>query len=205
LEVFKTMKLKKTLSIVVMLAMFGALALTASGMAFGNTEDEDYWRIELYNEWGPTATPANFTVPAGEVLRITFTLSGIPAGNYPAQLGIGGTDWFFKGDSPFVVNVTGDGTYVLEASWADDFDIAQVLVIDIAGLASALGITELGTGDTGGAAATASYTIGAAAAAAPVAVRDADGGAKAGVGDVAVASAIALVAAGAVVFSRKRK
>jgi hypothetical protein len=45
----------------------------------------------------------------------------------------------------------------------------------------------------------------AAPGTAPI-VRDAaDGGAKTGVGDVAVASAIALVAAGAVMFSRKKK
>ncbi|MDR2558800.1 MAG: hypothetical protein LBC86_04550 [Oscillospiraceae bacterium] len=200
------MKLKKALGIVVAVAMFGILALTSSAVVFGFIENDDvYWRIEIYNEWGSTGV-GDIDVPAGQNLSIAFTLSGMPDGAYTAYLGTS-ADWKFKDGSDFSVPVNGDGTYTITASWDGDVNAGQVFVIDIGpGLPAALGISE--AGETGGVTATATYTVGGEVAPLPITsdmLRDMDGGAKAGVGDAAVASAIALAAAGAVIFARKKR
>jgi hypothetical protein len=197
--------MKKAFGIIIAIAMLSTLALTASAVNFGSIEGDGWWRIEIFNEWGDTGPPsAPVVVGADEKLEITFTLSGMPAGSYTAYLGTSGS-WQFKNDSPFSVVVSGDGTYTITAQWDEGIEIEQVLVVDIEGLATALGIDPEGEGDDGGVTATATRTVSSAAAqqeAPPVRL---DGDVKAGVGDVAVASAIALVAVGAVVFSRKKK
>ena len=129
-------------------ALVAALILTlitpAVAVVSGWIEDNDaYFRIEIHNEWGNTGS-ATLDVPAGEILEVTFTIQGLSdidglSFPYTAYLGTS-ANWLFKTESPNSVNITGDGTYRIRATFDDDVDAGQVLVVDIAGLQEDLGM-----------------------------------------------------------------
>ena len=131
-----------TLSLSLLLVVM--LVTPALAVVSGWIEDNDnYFRIEIHNEWGDTGR-ATLDVPAGETLEVTFTISGLDGIEglsfpYTAYLGTS-ANWSFKADSPFSVNITGDGTYRIRATFDDDADAGQVLVVDIADLHEALGM-----------------------------------------------------------------
>jgi hypothetical protein len=93
-------------------------------------EGDDFLRIEIFNDWGEGGVPGDVEISEGETLTVTFTVTGIPDGEYTAYLG-GSGFWAFKDESDFYTTVTGDGTYTIEATFDDDIHIEPVLVVDI--------------------------------------------------------------------------
>ncbi|MCL1807816.1 MAG: hypothetical protein FWG31_08955 [Oscillospiraceae bacterium] len=134
---------KAIISLSLALVLTLTLAIPALAVISGWIEDnEDYFRIEIFNEWGEGKQKGDVTVPADKVLEVTFSIKGLDAlglSGYTAYLGTSG-DWAFKTDSPHKVSIKGDGTYKITAKFDDEVKIENVLVIDIAGLASALGM-----------------------------------------------------------------
>jgi hypothetical protein len=131
-------KLKKILVSLVCLAMLAGLAtvFTVSaeeaegGLAYGWIENDNTFRIEVFNKHGLTKVGDEVIVEEGNTLEVTFTVAGFTAGSYTAALGTS-HDWAFGGDSPHTVEVTGNGTFTIETSWEEDAEITDVFVIDI--------------------------------------------------------------------------
>lgn len=118
-------------------------------VAFGNVENEDYLRIQLFNVYGADAFKANPPINATKInfkkeMTVTFTITGLGtlSENTTATIGLmgGGADGKFKDDAIALSNrtnatVTGDGTYTVKytttskiAATASDL----VFVIDMA-------------------------------------------------------------------------
>ncbi|MCL2638116.1 MAG: hypothetical protein FWD48_07045 [Oscillospiraceae bacterium] len=206
------MKLKKVLGILLAVAMFGALAVSASaytatimGQMDTDVSDEiGEWDLE---NWAGASTSFEFGKPF--TIKISFADFVAFSGNWT---GIS-TNVPVNGDEeaaaiPVEISIKADGT-TLSQSGLDliDRDSSGFLTIDLArqwggsydhfGLAGRQ-FKELEI--------TVTVGVSAVAISGDAPVARADGGdVKTGVADVAVASAIALMAAGAVVISRKKR
>jgi hypothetical protein len=204
------MKLRKILATLVALALVGGLAITASANQVELRLDEDkqidgvativyYFTSIVADNNG--AIDGNVFIGLGDQGNVQRSVA-----NEGSLFTEQGKDIFLdEGQASIRVDLGGAkesvGGYVGINLWTvGSYGIDRYEFLDASGNLVAT-VTPAGVVTLGGTA-TAPPAGGGTA---PVAARDADGGAKAGVGDVAVASAIALVAAGAVVFSRKRK
>ena len=125
------------------------VAVDNSKLAYGDLEGNGNFRIEFFNEFGPTFTdpPINpADIAFGDSMEITFTLSGISltseaAGTYTADYQFASDGWAFgywgegtknSGDT----TITGDGTYTVTFTPGTDVSGPIVFTIDIFGLAA---------------------------------------------------------------------
>lgn len=120
-----------------------------SKVAYGNVENANYLRIQLYNVYGSDDFKANPPINATKInfkkeLTVTFTISGLGTLSEAttATIGLtgGGADEKFKEDAIAQSNrtnatVTGDGTYTVKYTTATKIAATAtnlVLVIDMA-------------------------------------------------------------------------
>ena len=123
------------------------VAFDNSKFAFGDLEGNGNFRLEFFNEFGPTFTDPPLDpndIVFGGSMDITFTLSGInliggAAGSYTADFQFASNGWAFgywgegtrnTGDT----SITGDGTYTITFTPGTDISGPIVFVIDIFGL-----------------------------------------------------------------------
>lgn len=119
------------------------VAFDNSKLAFGDLEDNGKLRLELYNDFGSTATDPGLNksdLVYSDSIEVTFTLGGITlnagaAGSYDASIYYADADWNPNG-SGSNVTVNGNGTYTVSYEPGADVDGVVVFVIDITGLAT---------------------------------------------------------------------
>ncbi|MFG6685779.1 hypothetical protein ACGK9U_04295 [Mariniflexile sp. HNIBRBA6329] len=124
------------------------VAFDNSKLAFGDLEGNGKLRLELYNDFGSTATNPGLnknSLVFSESVEVTFTLGGITlnsgaAGSYNASIYYADSDWTPNGNGANVT-VNGNGTYTVTYAPGVDVDGVIVFVIDITGLAA--DITDL--------------------------------------------------------------
>ena len=121
------------------------LTVDNTKIAVGDLEGNGNLRIEIYNEYGTTASDpgvsADFSFSSN--LAVTFTLSGVTlndgaAGQYDAVMSFADASWdpsYWGGTPKYDALVTGDGTYTTFVEVSYDAEGAVVWVIDIQGMA----------------------------------------------------------------------
>ncbi|MDR2558801.1 MAG: hypothetical protein LBC86_04555 [Oscillospiraceae bacterium] len=205
------MKLRKILATLVALALVGGLAITVSANQVELRLDEDeqidgvativyYFTSIVADSNG--AIDGNVFIGLGDQGNVQKSVA-----NEGSLFTEQNKDIFLdEGQASIRVDLGGAkesvGGYVGINLWTvGSYGIDRYEFLDASGNLVAT-VTPAGVVTLGGTATAPAADSGAA----PAPIRDdSAGGAKAGVGDVAVASAVALVAAGAVVFSRKKK
>ncbi len=124
------------------------LSIDSSKIILGNIEDNnDKFRIEIYNQYGDTGTDAPFQ-PANlkfdTSIEIRFSISGITLKSgapteYKTAIQLADADWSSQywgdGTGSGEATITGDGTYTVKYTSTDGaFDGALVFCIDIVDL-----------------------------------------------------------------------
>jgi hypothetical protein len=180
--------------------MFAALAIPASAYNLGPADDADGWRYLWFSD-GADDVSTNLTLDMLQrATHLVVELSAEPENNVQFIYFGSGNGW--RWTDPVVFGPEQGTTINIDLKALNGWDDA------VSGGGGDDEAAKIGFGCDGLAELITSATLvipgGGGGGTAPVRV-EGDGGAKAGVGDVAVASAIALVAAGAVVFSRKKK
>lgn len=124
-----------------------AISIDNTKIVFGDLEDNGNFRIEIYNEWGATATvpvidPSDIVFDNS--LAVQFTISGIAlnsgaAGSYKAAISFASGDWStdYWGGGDGDVTISKDGTYTVWFSGASSSGVT-VFTVDIANLATDL-------------------------------------------------------------------
>ncbi|SFU66600.1 hypothetical protein SAMN05216480_11247 [Pustulibacterium marinum] len=115
-------------------------------ITYGDIEENGNFRIEIYNEYGTTATtpPVNTSdFVFDNTVEVTFTISGTGVtGDYSTSIYYADSDWSPQGNGD-AISVTGDGTYTVSYTPGSSADGCVVFVVDIVGLAA--DITDLST------------------------------------------------------------
>lgn len=117
-----------------------------SKIVFGDLEDNGNLRIEIYNEYGSTASnpPVNTSdFIFDKSISVTFSLDGIvlkegAVGNYSAAISFADADWSaqYWGGGSGDTTVSGNGTYTVWCSpESKEADGLMVFAIDVEGLA----------------------------------------------------------------------
>jgi hypothetical protein len=191
-------KFAVTILAVLMLAAF-AIPASASNYNLGPADDADGWRYLWFSN-GADDVSTNLTLEMLQAAtHLVVELSAEPENNVQFIYFGSGNGW--RWTDPVVFGPEQGTTINIDLKalngWDDAVsggggdDEAAKIGFGCDGLAELITSATLVMGGGGGGGGGGRV--------------EGDGGAKAGVGDVAVASAIALVAAGAVVFSRKKK
>ncbi|MCL2697242.1 MAG: hypothetical protein FWE74_04070 [Oscillospiraceae bacterium] len=203
------MKLRKILATLIALALVGGLAITAGASQVELRLDEDKQVdgvASIVYYFTSVVADANGAIDGNVFIGMEHSNVQRSVANEGALFTEQGKDIFLdEGQASLRVDLGGTmdsvGGYVGINLWTvGSYGVDRYEFLDASGNLVAT-VTPAGVVTLGG-------TTTAVPISSPITsdmLRDADGGAKTGVGDVAVASAIALIAAGAVVFSRKKK
>ena len=123
-----------------------SMTIDNSKILIGDIEGNGNLRIELYNEYGSSASDPGVSTDFSfsSNLAVTFTLSGITlnddaAGQYDAVMSYAAASWdpsYWGGTPKYDALVTGDGTYTTFMEVSYDSEGVVVWVIDIKGMAS---------------------------------------------------------------------
>ncbi len=124
------------------------LVFDNSKLDFGDLEGNGNLRLELYNDYGTTASDSPINredLVFSNSIEITFTLGGITlvdgaTGSYDTGFSLADGDWspqyWGDGTQETVATVTGDGTYTVTYEPSSTSEGAVVFVIDIKGMAT---------------------------------------------------------------------
>lgn len=129
------------------------IAFDNSKFLFGDIESNGNLRLELYNDYGNTASDSPFNrddLVVNSHIEVTFTLGGVTLtdgaiGSYNTAFSLSDGDtnpqYWGDGTQEEVAAVTGDGTYTVSYDPSSTSKGAAVFVIDIKGMAAE--ITDL--------------------------------------------------------------
>ncbi|MCL2697661.1 MAG: hypothetical protein FWE74_06240 [Oscillospiraceae bacterium] len=191
--------MKKFAVTILAVLMLAAFAIPASAYNLGGADDADGWRYLWYTD-GADDISTNLTLDMlQKATHLVIELSAEPENNVQFIYFGSGNGW--RWTDPVVFGPEMGTTINIDLKALAGWDEA------VSGGGGEDEAAKFGPASDGLAELITSATLvipGGGGGTAPVRV-EGDGGAKTGVGDVAVASAIALVAAGAVIFSRKKK